>query len=370
MAAPSKIDRELANFVTSVQSIARGETEFKHGPSTLEFAWTSQCNLRCVMCSQSDNPPVMKVTKEKAAPFLDKVFESVVIWNPSATSEPLLNDVDEMLRICDKHGVYLELYTNATRLSPAVFDKIAHRIHRLTLSIDSHVPEVLEAVREPIKAAKVFPNIEYALRRSAELSIPCVINAVLMTETLIHFPELVDWVADRGGKEITILDMIDGSSQAKFHDAFEDHGVARVEEVLNLMKERSTHRGVNLTFLLREPYTGRFVNVPVSTRIHEALVIERFQESHASNSPGFCPMVTNYLKVLPDGDAYPCCRGPLELRLGNVYEEGMDAVWNGEKAQALRKAMYTNNPPEPCKNCLIRTKAILDAKGNFETKAK
>jgi radical SAM protein with 4Fe4S-binding SPASM domain len=100
--------------------------------------------------------------------------------------------------------------------------------------------------------------------------------------------------------------------------------------------------------------------------LHEALVIERFQETHAAHSPGFCPMVANYLKVLPDGDAYPCCRAPHELRLGNVYEEGLDAVWNGERAKALRMAMYQNKPPAPCVDCLVRTKPMLDARGQFE----
>ena len=69
--------------------------------------------------------PVQKVGKEKAAPFLEKAFESVVIWNPSATSEPLLNDIDEIVRLCQTRGVYLELYTNATLLSPANLERLA-----------------------------------------------------------------------------------------------------------------------------------------------------------------------------------------------------------------------------------------------------
>jgi radical SAM protein with 4Fe4S-binding SPASM domain len=366
MQPQNKIDRELANFVKAVQSIALGDPHFKHGPSTLEFSWDSQCNLRCVMCGQSDDPAVVSVSREKAAPFLEKAFESVVIWNPSATSEPLLNNVDEVLRLCNEKGVYLEIYTNATRLTPALFERLAPRIHRLTLSIDSHVAEVLEVVRRPIKAHKVFPHVEYAMRRCAELTIPCIVNAVAMTETIPHFPAFVDWIADRGGREITVLDLLNSSSQAKDHDPFLGLGPARVEELLNIMKERAAARGVNVTLLLREPFTGRFVHAPVPTRLHEALVIERFQETHAAHSPGFCPMVANYLKVLPDGDAYPCCRAPHELRLGNVYEEGLDAVWNGERAKALRMAMYQNKPPAPCVDCLVRTKPMLDARGQFE----
>ncbi len=361
MTIAGKVDRELENFVQAVRSVALGATEFSHGPSRLEFAWTSACNLRCVMCNQSDAPPIVKSSKETAAPFLKSAFESVVIWNPSATSEPLLNDVDEMVRLCEEHGVWLELYTNATLLTPERFEKIAPRIHRLTMSIDSHVPEVLERVRHPAKAERIFPHVEYALRRSNELSIPCILNAVMMSDTVVHFPEFVDWAADRGAKELTILDLLDCSTQAVQHDAVKVLGTARVAELLDRMKARATERHVNLTLLLAAPFTGRHVNVPVQTRVHEALVVERFEEAHATQSPGFCPMVGNYLKVNPDGEAFPCCRAPQELRLGNVFEQGLDAVWNGEAAQRLRGAMHRNDPPAPCKGCLVREQPMLAA---------
>lgn len=349
-----KVDRLLADFVRSVQSVARGETHFSHGPSTLEFAWTSACNLRCVMCGQSDDPPVQRVAKEKAAPFLEEVFKSVAIWNPSATSEPLLNDVGEIVRWCEEKGVFLELYTNATLLTPETFERLAPRIHRLTMSIDSHVAEVLERVRWPVKAAKVFPHVENAIRRCNELQIPCILNAVLMDDTLVHFPDFIDWAADRGAREITILDLLDTSTQAQQHDAFAKLGPEIVGEWLVRARARAAARGVNLTRLVRAPFGGRDENAPLPTRVHEAFVVEKFQETHKSLALGYCPMVMNYLKVLPSGDAYPCCRGPEELRLGNVFEQGLERVWNGEPARRLREGMRTGTLPKVCEGCLVR----------------
>lgn len=357
----SKIDRAVEGFVQSVRSIARGEDHFQHGPSHLEFAWTSACNLRCVMCNQSDSPPIMKVALDQAAPFLERAFESVVIWNPSATSEPFLNNVDEMVRLCTEKGAYLELYTNATLLTPATFEKVAPRIHRLTMSIDSHVPEVLERVRYPVKAAKVFPHVEYAVRRCNELQIPCILNSVMMDDTVAHYPEFVDWAADRGVREITVLDLLDCSTQAAAHDARKCLGDARVGELLDAMKARAAARGLNLTLLVQPPFTGRFTNAAVPSRVHEALVIERFEEAHAARSAGFCPMVGNYLKVNPNGDAFPCCRAPEELKLGNVLTQSFDEVWNGTPARELRASMYRNDPPPVCKGCLVREQPMMAA---------
>lgn len=358
----TKIDRVISDFVQSVQSVAKGETRFSHGPSVLEFAWTSACNLRCVMCGQSDNPPVSKVSLERAAAFLGRAFDSVVIWNPSATSEPLLNNVDEIVRLCRERGVYLELYTNATLLNPATFEKLAPHIYKLTISIDSHVPEVLERVRYPVKAAKVFPNVEAAIARCNELHIPCVLNAVLMDDTLPHFPEFVDWAADRGAKEITILDLLDSSTHAREHDAFARLGPAEVERLLTATRDRARSRRVVLNRLVRDPYGGREDNdAIVPTRIHEAMVIERFQDAHRNYIPGYCPMVVNYLKVLPNGDAYPCCRAPKELLLGNVFDTPFDDVWNGSPARELRRGMAEGCPPEVCRTCLVRADPTMAA---------
>ncbi|HKE01042.1 MAG TPA: radical SAM protein [Planctomycetota bacterium] len=360
MPAPEKVDRELQSFVRMTRAIARGESRFEHGPSTLEFAWTSACNLRCVMCGQSDNPPVVKVSKEKAAPFVDEVFKSALIWNPSATSEPLLNDVDEMVRVCEEKHVYLELYTNATLLTPERFEKLAPRIHRLTLSIDSHVPAVLEKVRYPIKAAKTFPNVAYAIRRANELSIPCVLHTVCMTETIPTYPEYVDWAADMGAKEITVLDLLDCSTHAMESEPVRMLGHDKVVELLEATRARAEARKVNLTYLLPKPYAARHIHTEVPSRIHEALVIEWLQRLHAKESAGFCPMVANYLKVEPNGDAFPCCRGPRELKLGNVFEQPLDEVWNGDVARRLRESMYSGDVPKVCQGCLVREQPMIE----------
>ena len=95
-------------------------------------------------------------------------------------------------------------------------------------------------------------------------------------------------------------------------------------------------------------------------RVNEALVVDALQMSVAMEMAGVCPQVGHYLKVEPDGEAFPCCRGPRELRLGNVYTEGFAAVWNGRAAQSLRAAMYAGTPPPVCVECLVRTEPMRD----------
>ena len=356
-----KNDVSLTNFIQAVQAISQGRTEYVHGPSVLEFSWSTACNLRFRMCSQSNNPPVIRASKEQAAPFLEHVLKTVILWNPSATSEPLLNDVDEIVRLCSTHEVYLNLYTNAVLLKPDTFEKLAPWIYRLTLSIDTHVPEILEAIRLPIRFMEILPNLEHALKRTGELSIPCVFNTALMKDTVVHYPDFVDWVADLGGNSIMVLDLIHGSGGTQELDAVVHLGQDRVKELLEAMKARAVARGVNLVFHLPESLGGGvYENCEIPGRLNVANLVDRLQTLHARETAGLCPQLAYYLKVGPDGSAYPCCLAPEEFLLGNVFEQDFEEVWNGEMARNLRATYNAGRLPEPCRGCLIRELPIIE----------
>lgn len=340
-----------------VQAISRRRTRFAHGPSFLEFAWTSACNLRCVMCSQSTSPPVINIAKPRAAPLLDAVLPSVSIWAPSATSEPLLNDVDEIVRLCERHQVYLQIYTNTTLLDASRFEKLAPWIHKLFLSIDTHDGTTLTRLRPPLVLEEVRPNLRHATQRCRELAIPCSFSTVLMKDTVPTYPEFVDWVADLGGSAINVVDMLDNSPAAAAENAVATLGAERVAELLDAMSARARARGVRLTLELpAELRAGREVLSGVPERVQPAVVVEQLHEAMADESPGFCPQLGYYLKVEPDGEAFPCCRAPRELALGNVLDQELDAVWNGPAAQRLRRAHFENELPAPCRGCHVRAR--------------
>jgi radical SAM protein with 4Fe4S-binding SPASM domain len=351
----------LLNFVRLSQNVAQKQVVYDHAPTFLEFAQTSACNLKCIMCSQSDDPPVINADRQKSARFLEQVLPSITSWTPSATSEPLLNNLDEMIAHCEQHQVYLDIYTNAVLLHAETFEKLAPWLHRLTLSIDTHVVENLERVRFPLKYDRALEdNLRYALQRSSELEIPCSFHTVMMKDTLPDYAAYVDWVADMGGREITVLEMLDNSSRAQEQQVLEAFELAQVNAILQDMQERARARSVNLHLALPPPFTsGSFINATHPQRLTMAAFVENLQEAHADTTPGFCPQLSHYLKVEPNGDAYPCCRGPRELRLGNVFEQDWDQVWNGPAAQKLRRAHYKNRVPSVCVGCSVRESRLV-----------
>ena len=71
----------------------------------------------------------------------------------------------------------------------------------------------------------------------------------------------------------------------------------------------------------------------------------------ASGRWRFCSMASHHLKISPDGTVFPCCRAPKQLMMGNVNEESIEEIWNGENYRAFRRQMFSGNYPEPCANC-------------------
>ena len=349
-----KYSRELENFVALTMDLAQGEVEWTSRPYYVEYSTNSACNLRCIMCSQVENPPVVSTPLELQEPFLEEIFQHTTLLTPSATSEPLLNNMKRLVPLLAKHGVQVDIITNAVLLTPEVLEGLLPHLHRLTLSIDSHVPEIFEKLRAPAVFEQVIPHARHATKVCTEHGVPVVFHMVLAHECLPGLEDYVDFVADMGGTRITVLEMLENSPQFDDLDPFQRVGEEAVAERLEAMRARAEERKVGLFLEVHAPLGGEYPYNSPPTRILSGSILEAMHTELGASYPGFCPQVMGYFKVEPDGKAYPCCRAPHELYLGNVFEDGgVEAVWNGERAQELRRRMYAGDYPEPCRGCVV-----------------
>jgi radical SAM protein with 4Fe4S-binding SPASM domain len=128
---------------------------------------------------------------------------------------------------------------------------------------------------------------------------------------------------------------------------------AMVDEV----RRRAMARGVSVQLRLHQPWGGNIDATPArqGSRAPMAEIRDMHMDSLAAMHPGFCPMAMNYLKVTPDGAVYPCCRGPDELRMGNVLEQPFEQIWNGPAYQEFRRRMLAGDYPKVCRDCVVLT---------------
>lgn len=71
-----------------------------------------------------------------------------------------------------------------------------------------------------------------------------------------------------------------------------------------------------------------------------------------------CQKPWNGLMVWSDGSVRVCCYS--ELELGNLNQQPLQEVWNGEMAKALRRSFIEDRPPDGCRNCFIFTRTLKD----------
>ncbi|MFO1078093.1 MAG: SPASM domain-containing protein [Planctomycetota bacterium] len=363
----SKIVRELRNYYAVIADLATQAEEWTARPAWLEFAPNNVCNLRCIMCAQADGVPLQVMKKEDAVKLLDEVLPHMTLWTPSALSEPMLANIKLVVEKCREHGVYLNMYSNCTLLTGAKFADMADRIHKLWISFDSSRKETLEMLRAGADFDRVVANIKDILAVARERSVPVGFVAVLVKDNLEHIHELVDFVADLGAVEsrsdLRIQPMLDNAERCRDQNVFAAFSEQQITAALDKACDRARARGMLFHVDIDDPYRRNVV--PQAPMVREispeilSILLEEVRERYSH----FCSMSTHYVKIEPNGDVFPCCRGPRELLMGNVNEQSMAEIWNGERYRDFRRRMHAKDYHEVCRGC-----DVLIANPHFDKK--
>ena len=352
-----KIPRESENVLRLAEDLAAGRVEWKSRPTEVEFGFNNHCNLLCIMCHQADGIPPKAMPAAAARGVLGQILPHALHLTPSDASEPLMNDLDEVVRLCKQHDVQLLLYCNATLLDETTFAKIAPVTHRLWFSVDSPHEATFEELRAGSDFDQVVGNIARVMPLAERARIEVGFNAVVMQPNWRHMPDLVDFVAELGGYEMSMQELLPNSTG---YERLRIDG--RVPEpefgaMVAEVRRRALARGVNVTLHLHQPWGGYIEARPKPQGSKAPLqeIRDLHMDSLARMHPGFCPMAMNYVKVTPDGAVYPCCRGPAELEMGNVLQQDFESVWNGPKYREFRRRMFAGDYPPVCRTCVVLT---------------
>ncbi len=353
----SSLQRELDNFLAVVHDVASGAETWDARPAWLEFAPNNVCNLRCIMCGQADGLPLQVMPKEKAIEVLDQVLANATLLSPTALSEPMLANMKLMVQKCREHGVWLNFHSNATVLNGARLAEIADRMHQLFLSFDSPDKATFETLRARADFDQVVANIRSILPVAKQHAIPVGFVAVFMRHNAAQMPALVDFLADLGaadvGATLRIQSMLDNSSSLKNAAPSDGYSPAQLLGFVDATVERAKARQLNLNIDLPPPLHRTLVVNPPALRGVLPDLLMHTAEFLRKKHPTFCAMAAYYLKILPNGDVFPCCRGPEELKMGNTNTASIEAIWNGDRYREFRRRMHAGDYPEVCRTCNI-----------------
>ena len=357
--ARSSLAAQLDNILTTVHDLSSQAEEWNSRPAWLEFAPSNVCNLRCVMCAQSDGLPLEVMERDRAIEVLDQILPSASLLTPSALSEPMLANMRLMVEKCREHDTYLNFHTNATVLDGEKLRDIGDRVHQLFISFDSPVKETFEELRAPANFERVRDNIVSILPVAHELNIPVTFVSVFMRQNADQIAELVDFLAELGAAatncSLRVQPMLDNSTRTAGMLPEDAYTEEELTGFVDAACDRARVQRLNLYVEVDGPLYREITDFPSKLRgVIPDVLMESTQHTR-ENFPGFCAMASYYMKIEPNGKVFPCCRGPEELVMGNVLEQSVEEIWNGDRYREFRRRMFSGDYPDVCKGCDVLT---------------
>ena len=265
---------------------------------------TNNCNLNCSFCS-----PVKKTKKFMTISEFEHILKEVELKTNyiylHVKGEPLLHpNLIDFLKLAEKYNLKVNLTTNGT-LFPILVDKlkVCKALHKINFSLHCEQDN---------------PNYLNELFKSVEK---------LSEETIIIYRlwTLKDGNLDK--KSTTIVEKI------KMYYKLSP------ETVNKIISDK---------------------NIKISPRIYVDKDNEFIwpDETNGNESTGFCMALKTQIAILCDGTVVPCCldsNGCIEL--GNIYNQSLDEIINGDKFKLLKKSFQERKITEKlCLNCTFKNR--------------
>jgi MoaA/NifB/PqqE/SkfB family radical SAM enzyme len=350
-------------------------------PYDIQFSPEHRCNLRCVMCwstvaRNNGITPLMDqklpentlLRFKKLEPYIP-YFQSLAL---NGSGEPLLSPaLPGILEIlAGKKAPPITFTSHLQLLNRKRAEMIVKSgVTNVTVSVDAACKETFERIRTPSKWEKLLRALDLlnTVKRELGSESPQICFAMnCMRQNIEELPGLVDFAHQHGGAWVLATNTI------IYDEGMRDQALVDYPELTRAMvleaKRRAAQYGIRfingVLDLPEEPpalapeasvtdgETAAVDDAPAPAPQAVPVVAPRSGRSDILKA---CQMPWTGLMVESDGNAKVCCY--TSPYVGNLNEQTLEEIWNGEPIKALRKSFIDGCPPEGCVNCFIFTKS-------------
>ncbi len=312
---------DFINYLTYVGASINGLSF----PAFVSLEVTAKCNLSCRHCYvRAAKPSGVEVPSSAWAALIGELAGKAVMVEISG-GEPLLKEgMEDILRAAKRADLVVKLVTNGTLLEeklPALLKILDRETDLIQVSIDG-TGEVHDGIRGKGSYRKAMKGISKASKY-----FKVVVSYTLMKANLGVTVQTYRAVAKAGASLFKVaLCRPVGACEGLVPLS------ALFKEVRKLM---SLEDEVGLPVFPRH-VKGGTTPVDLSKPLYT------------------CPAAISALSIAYNGDAYPCIMFRPHLRLGNVFEEDVDAVWG--RAGSVRTLLLRDLSKTKCVRCpYVRT---------------
>lgn len=319
-------------------------------PRSIYIEPTSRCNELCQQCPRTllSREDDRDLTFERFRQIVDQfpALERVVLHG---LGEPLLNkELPLMIRYLKERGVTVLFNSNGILLNEKRGQALIDAgLDEYRLSMDGATRETYARVRGVDAFDKIWRNIGnfIALQKSQNASKPAVsLWFTAMRENLHELPTLIELAHQHGVPEIYMQRLV-----------YFEHGLAASQQALF---HRSTPE--ELALIRRSEQACKAYGI----RFNAAGAASPFQSvtrEFGSRPWSGCQRPYTLTYITSSGNVLSCCFAPFGHRsareyaeervLGNVFQESVEQIWNGERYNAFRRAFESDAPARHCSQC-------------------
>ena len=316
--------RQRMKLAASGTSAFLGLTRVPVGPLRLQVEPVPYCNLLCPACPRSFDE------FERHDGFFETTrFERLLhkfrplIVNLTGYGETMMHPkLLDLLKISRSYKAHTNFTTNATMInSDSIRDISDAGLDSITVSLDSVDPKTYEQIRKGDTLEKLMSRLDSLFNENSPLRNNTYINTVLFGFGTRQLADVLDVCATRFGIEPSISLEISDRAQAFGESGQGKSTLARLRPTIDAALAVAKERGLQ--------YAERRLGYHV----------EMLEADRSVHIGAPCMMPWTNLTVYADGQVTPCCFWRPESPdgvLGNINDQTLDQIWNGEAAQKLR----------------------------------
>jgi glycosidase/MoaA/NifB/PqqE/SkfB family radical SAM enzyme len=330
----------LANTSARDADFRASSAKTKTSPSRLDFAVTERCNLRCRHCITAAPERSVSGSARTLSPALldrlrdDLAFADYVgfVHGGEPLAAPILFDVLAALADARRGEPYVaHLLTNGVLLTERTTARLVESgVRSISVSLDGAIAATNDAIRDGGRFETIVANLREAVRFRARAGadLRLGVSAVVLAQNAGELDALVDLCADVGVDWIKLEELVPVNEFAERSLVCLDGGPVRA--AVQRAIERAQARGLVAVDHTDAPVIWR-------CRLDAEPTMRAFlaADEHANRSTIHpCRAAWEHACVAPNGDVHlGDFFGPV---LGNLAEEALATMWNGEIARAER----------------------------------
>ena len=303
-------------------------------PIVIDVEPNNTCNFQCSHCQ-------VTYWDKQPAYFDRKIFVKLLEQIPSlmrvklqGMGEPLLNkDFIPMLQAGEERGIRMFFNTNGSINDPTKAKQLAqlHRTH-MTYSLDGATAETFTQMRKGSRFDRIIENIRMMTsERKSGSNLVMSAWTVVTKKNVRELSSIVRLAKQIGLDKITIQPHLTNWGKEEMLPHTDDIQVDNEPEIfaVELAAAKSVATEVEIEFSVNE--SNRFCR----------------------DKP--CQWMWKSAYIAANGDVVPCSiiADSNIVKMGNVFEQDFQEIWNGEAYQSLRERIATHDLPDHCKHCYM-----------------